>query len=249
MNRKAFTLTELLITVAVLSILVALLLPALGRARKTAERTVCVNNLKQMGFATHAYAGDFDDCVPARIPEELVSSDWAPTPNYITANHGDKNRYALHGVLFSLGYLPSRKLMYCRPSAGNNAPEYAKVFLHNSWYSCSYNFTPAFGGRNGGTRGIVKSPEEMIFLKISDRPHPGEFSGYNPARYTLYMDIFGGRPMDAGECELARDYHGGAFNVSFLDGSVRAFKTSFLVKEIGVWGWNNIYYRWPALCK
>ena len=54
MNRKAFTLTELLITVAVLSILVALLLPALGRARKTAERTVCVNNLKQMGFATHA---------------------------------------------------------------------------------------------------------------------------------------------------------------------------------------------------
>ena len=74
MNRKAFTLTELLITVAVLSILVALLLPALGRARKTAERTVCVNNLKQMGFATHAYAGDFDDCVPARIPQK----NWSP---------------------------------------------------------------------------------------------------------------------------------------------------------------------------
>ena len=68
--RRAFTLFELLVTIGIIAILAAMLLPALGRAKDTAKAIFCRNNLKQWGLATHLYTSDHGDYLP---PEGMAN--------------------------------------------------------------------------------------------------------------------------------------------------------------------------------
>jgi prepilin-type N-terminal cleavage/methylation domain-containing protein len=55
---RAFTLTELLVVVGIISVLIALLLPALSKARASGQSVSCLSNLRQIMMAFHLYAGD-----------------------------------------------------------------------------------------------------------------------------------------------------------------------------------------------
>jgi prepilin-type N-terminal cleavage/methylation domain-containing protein len=63
-KRQAFTLIELLVVVAIIAVLIAVLLPSLGRARDSAKRTVCATNLKGQGTAMATYSSGSNDSLP-----------------------------------------------------------------------------------------------------------------------------------------------------------------------------------------
>jgi len=56
-----FTLIELLVVIAIIAVLMAILMPALNRAREQGKRTACLNNLRQLTLGWILYADDSDD--------------------------------------------------------------------------------------------------------------------------------------------------------------------------------------------
>ena len=80
LERRALTVLELLVTMSVIGVLLAVLLPAVQSARETARRAQCQNNLRQLGIALHLHHDTFQN-LPAgwcEISGKPIATGWVP---------------------------------------------------------------------------------------------------------------------------------------------------------------------------
>jgi prepilin-type N-terminal cleavage/methylation domain-containing protein/prepilin-type processing-associated H-X9-DG protein len=102
-SRRAFTLVELLVVIGIIALLVAILMPALNRARAAAYQIKCGSNLRQMGLALVHYANDYHLAVMPFQPG-TVTDIW-PTAHYEDSN--------VFGWLYYLKYLRPKEAYLC----------------------------------------------------------------------------------------------------------------------------------------
>jgi prepilin-type N-terminal cleavage/methylation domain-containing protein len=67
-RKRAVTLVELLVVIAIIAVLAGLLFPVISTIRKSADKTVCLSNLRQIGAAALLYAGEHDLTLPIIEP-------------------------------------------------------------------------------------------------------------------------------------------------------------------------------------
>lgn len=113
---SGFTLVELLVAIAITSLLAAILFPVFGRARETARRTSCQSNLKQIGLGMLQYAQDYDD--------------YQPKPNFGTTSWSFKNTGNYKWMDAIYPYIKSDQVFACPSDAVAKATPY--VYYQNS---------------------------------------------------------------------------------------------------------------------
>jgi prepilin-type N-terminal cleavage/methylation domain-containing protein len=128
--RQAFTLTELLVTIAIIAILAAIALPVLDVAKRRALQANCAANYKQVGVALKMYVDDNQDWLPPGPSPENPDSPAALDVNESPVYNGTSAEYKRY-----LPYYLTGGLSLPSPAEVGSATNVAKVFLCPAYLS------------------------------------------------------------------------------------------------------------------
>src|SRR6185369_11483942 len=92
-HRSGFTLTELLVVVGLITVLISLLLPAMGKARAAANSAACLSNLRQLGTGWTMYIAENR----GRLPDDIWSTPTAPEVAWMLSWPGVLESYKVRG--------------------------------------------------------------------------------------------------------------------------------------------------------
>lgn len=112
--RAAFSLLDLLVSLAIIAILMAIMLPSLVKAKSTAQQVVCASNVRQIGLCLMMYQDDYK----GRMPESRYEPGKMPGQSLadrmvILRDAGNVHDWDGLGHLFESGYMTAPKVFYC----------------------------------------------------------------------------------------------------------------------------------------
>jgi len=214
-RQSAFTLIELLVVIAIIAVLIAILLPSLGKAKERAKRSVCLSNLRQVHLAFTYYANDNNERVPLGYRS---ASKQFNSMIYSTAAGG---QWVLFGLLSQGGYQKVPKAWYC-PS------ETDTKFLFNT----SDNPWPAPGvvPTKNIQAGYASRPETQIPDDLG--APPATFTGLPRLRDFALKSIFADLTAAANR---VTNRHREGVNVLFGNGAARWIPLSAFAQPDSAW--------------
>lgn len=221
LEKNEFSLIELLVVIAIIAILVSMLMPALRKARESAQTIQCRSNLKNIGLATHNYLNENDG--------------WFPTYYYLS---GGAPAFWFQFIGSSLGeknYSCSARIWACpaNPNNGLKAWNYTNL-------PYGYNAALGYYDRTGG----IGDSGTRQKVRVNEVKHPSELIVAGDSDGDKYYDsMFGAAGMIPG------NWHRNGANIVFVDNHVDWRKTISLIKNPNwtndlfmMWG-NYGYYR------
>jgi len=116
---RGFTLIELLVVIAIIAILIALLVPAVQKVREAAARTQCINNLKQISLATHAFHDTYKK-VPAAWSPDAGGGSFGTNRDWMRGKRGTL-------FYFILPFVEQAPLYNLSPDVSTNAVQQAAI--------------------------------------------------------------------------------------------------------------------------
>lgn len=239
---RAFTMAELLVVVGVIVLLMAVLLPAVGRARRAAARVACAAALRQYALANQMYVQEYRDrYVPAKWGfNPNPTPPWPPPPAGLPAptvphqswvgNMGYRRYLGLKASGSRAPYgLVCPRAVLAHNGANRNGYEIARSYGYNttglSWYAGPTVYYTGF------RRAEVRSPAtKLMFVDATD----GTVSQAGSSRYETLGEDWG-PPVPVPRTNITAYRHEKGANVVFWDGHAEWLPKGNVINNSRLW--------------